>query len=277
MIIDGKSLATEYLSQLRNDFKNLDHRCKIALLYFENISATHLYIKNIKKVASEFDIDILDKVFQCESEQKDIIEFVSGLSKDDSIDFIFFSSEVPNHIDFNEIVKNIDYKKDVDCATPHNLGLFYMGKGVVAPCTANAVINILKMQFCESFIRGKNCTVIGRNNSVGKPISTLLLNNDGTVSICHSATRDLVKYTKTADILVVAVGIKDFIRKEMVKEDVVIIDVGINFDENGKICGDTSFEELEGYVSAITPVPGGLGQMTVAMFFTNCINLLHLK
>ncbi len=272
-IIDGKQLSKKYLDSLKEKFENIN--CKIALLYFKSNSATNVYIKNIKRVAKELNVEVIESAFETDIEQNKVIDEILKLNDDESVNSIFLSSDVPSHINFDEVCKHIDYKKDVDCATPHNIGLFYMGCGIVAPCTANSVINIIKMQFGNEYIQSKNCVVIGRNNVVGKPIATLMLNNDATVTVCHSKTIDLKKHTKNCDILIVAVGIPNFIKKDMLNENSVVIDVGTNYNEEGKLCGDVDFEDVKDYVSAITPVPGGIGQMTIAMFFTNCINLLN--
>ncbi len=271
-IINCKALATKCIEDLKSKIE--PKKYSIAILYFEEESSTDVYMRNIKRVGGELEVQVKEIVFNKTATQEDVVSKVLELNVDDSIQGIFISTDVPNHVNFDEVVLNINPKKDIDCATPHNIGEHFMGRGLVTPCTASSVIQILKMYFGEDFISGKNCVVIGRNNVVGKPIATSLLHNDGTVTICHSRTKDLSYFTKGADILVASVGRAKFVTSEMVSENTIVIDVGINYAD-GKLCGDVDFEVVKDKVKAITPVPGGVGAMTVSMFYNNLYNLAN--
>ncbi len=271
MVIDGKQLFNEYIEKLKKEIK--PNTLKVALLYFEKLDVTDVYIRSIKRVAEELGVLVYEYAFKSTDSKTTVINKLEELNVDNSINGIFLSNDVPEHISYTEVVNDLSYKKDIDCATPHNIGLHFQGNNLVVPSTASSVINIIKMKFGDNYISGKNCVVLGRNVVVGKPIAMELLNNDGTVTICHSKTENLAEYTKNADILVVSIGIPKFIKENMVNENAVVIDVGINYDENNKLCGDVDFDSVNSKVKAITPVPGGVGQMTVAMFFQNLINL----
>lgn len=270
MIIDGKVLAKEYINEMKKTFET--KFLKIAIVYFGDENSTDVYMRNIKRVGKELDVEVKEIVLSKDTEQKDIINIIRELNIDDSINGIFVSNDVPENIYFDEIAKHINPKKDIDCVTPHNIGLHFMGESVVCPCTARSVIKLIELQFGLDYLKGKNAVVIGRNNVVGKPIAISLLQSDSTVSICHSKTTNLVDYTKNADIIVVSVGKANFLKKNMVNENAVVIDVGINYFEN-KLCGDADYNDLKDYVYAITPVPGGVGSMTVAMFYQNLMDL----
>ncbi len=271
MVIDGKQLFKEYLEKLKGEIK--PNTLKVALLYFEKLDVTDVYIRSIRRVAEELGVEVYEHCFKNTDTKTIVINKIQELNVDNDINGIFLSNDVPKHISYSEVVNYLSYKKDIDCVTPHNIGLHFQGNNLVVPSTASSVINIIKMQFGDNYISGKNCVVLGRNVVVGKPIAMELLNNDGTVTICHSKTKNLEDYTKKADILVVSIGIPKFIKESMVNKNAVVIDVGINYDENNKLCGDVDFEGVYHKVSAITPVPGGVGQMTVAMFFQNLVNL----
>ena len=182
---------------------------------------------------------------------------------------------LPKHIDEDLVIQTISPEKDVDGFHPQSVGALSIGQEGFVSCTPAGIIQLLKRSNIE--IEGKECVVIGRSNIVGKPISLLLLRENGTVTICHSRTKDLKEVTKRADILVVAIGKPKFITKEYVKEGAVVIDVGIHRNENNKLCGDVDFEDVEPVVSAITPVPGGVGPMTIAMLMYNCVESVKCK
>ncbi len=271
-IIDCKVLATKCIEDLKVKVENKGY--SIAILYFEEESSTDVYMRNVKRVGAEIGVDVKEIIFNSSNTQEDMLSKIRELNKDANIQGIFVSTDVPNHVNFDEVVMSINPKKDIDCATPHNIGEHFMGRGLVTPCTASSVIKILDMYFGEGFISGKNCVIIGRNNVVGKPIATSLLHKDGTITICHSRTKNLSELTKTADILVASVGKAKFVTSDMVSENTIVVYVGINYAD-GKLCGDVDFENVKDIVKAITPVPGGVGAMTVSMFYENLYNLAN--
>ncbi len=271
-IIDCKVLANKCIEELKGKVENKGY--SIAILYFEEESSTDVYMRNVKRVGGEIGVEVKEIVFNSSNTQEDVLNKIKELNDNKDIQGIFISTDVPKHVNFDEVVLTIDPKKDIDCATPHNIGEHFMGRGLVTPCTASSVIKILDMHFGEGFISGKNCVVIGRNNVVGKPIATSLLHKDGTITICHSRTKNLNEITKTADILVASVGKAKFVTSEMVSVNTIVIDVGINYAD-GKLCGDVDFENVKENVKAITPVPGGVGAMTVSMFYENLYNLAN--
>ncbi len=195
---------------------------------------------------------------------------IDELNKNDKVNGILVQLPVPKHIDEDKIIRAIDPKKDVDGFHPENVGYLNIGQPGYVSCTPAGVIQLLKRSGIS--ISGKECVVVGRSNIVGKPMAALLLRENGTVTVCHSRTQNLAEVTKRADILVVAIGKPLFITKEYVKEGAIVIDVGIHRDENNKLCGDVDFESVAPITSAITPVPGGVGPMTIAMLMYNCVN-----
>ncbi len=271
-IIDCKALAVKCIENLKLKIENKGY--SIAILYFEEESSTDVYMRNVKRVGGEIGVEVREVVFKNSNTQEEVLKKIQELNDDINIQGIFVSTDVPKHVNFDEVVLTINPKKDIDCATAHNIGEHFMGRGLVTPCTASSVIKILDMHFGEGFISGKNCVVIGRNNVVGKPIATSLLHKDGTVTICHSRTKNLSEFTKKADILVASVGRAAFVTEEMVSKDTIVIDVGINYAD-GKLCGDVDFENVKDIAKAITPVPGGVGAMTVSMFYENLYNLAN--
>ncbi len=271
-IIDCKVLAAKCIEDLKGKVENKGY--SIAILYFEEESSTDVYMRNVKRVGAEIGVDVQEIIFNSTNTQEDMLNKIKELNDNVNIQGIFVSTDVPKHVNFDEVVMSINPKKDIDCATAHNIGEHFMGRGLVTPCTASSVIKILDMYFGEGFISGKNCVVIGRNNVVGKPIATSLLHKDGTITICHSRTKNLKELTKTADILVASVGKAKFVTSDMVSENTIVIDVGINYAD-GKLCGDVDFDNVKDIVKAITPVPGGVGAMTVSMFYENLYNLAN--
>lgn len=272
MIIDGKVLARDYISTMKKAIQ--PNKYSVAILYFGEENSTDIYMRNIKRVGNELCINVKEIVLSNDKSQEYVINKIKELNVDENINGIFVSNDIPKSISYDEIAKVIDPKKDVDCVTPHNIGLHFMGESLVCPCTARSVVKLIELQMGLKFIEGKKAVVIGRNNVVGKPIAMSLLQNNATITICHSKTPNIEDCTKDADIVVASVGIPNFLKKDMVREDVVIIDVGINY-HNGKLCGDVDFEELKDKSSAITPVPGGVGSMTVAMFYQNLLDLIN--
>ena len=204
-----------------------------------------------------------------------MLDLIDKLNKDETIHGILLQSPIPKGLDINEAFRAIDPKKDVDGFNPFNVGKLCLGQDTFVSCTPFGIIKLLGEYNIE--IEGKNAVVVGRSNIVGKPMMQCLLNKNATVTVCHSKTKDLKEVTKKADILVVAIGRANFITKDMVKEGAVVVDVGINRTDDGKLCGDVEFEEVSKVASYITPVPGGVGPMTIAMLMNNIVKAARLQ
>lgn len=199
-----------------------------------------------------------------------MLKLINDLNNNQEVHGILVQLPLPNHINENKVLLSIDPSKDVDCFHPYNVGMISIGElNGFLPCTPAGIIELIKRSNID--IEGKKCVVVGRSNIVGKPVANLLLSHNGTVTICHSRTKNLEEICKEADILVAAIGKANFITENMVKEGAVLIDVGINRLENGKLCGDIDFENCKNKAMAITPVPGGVGPMTIAMLMKNCV------
>ena len=241
----------------------------MAVIQVGNDPASSVYVGN-KKKACEY-IGICSESYELpeETTQDELIALIEKLNADDKIHGILVQLPVPKHIDEDTIIKAISPKKDVDGFHPQSVGALSIGQSGFVSCTPAGVIQLLKRSDIE--IEGKECVVIGRSNIVGKPMSLLLLRENGTVTITHSKTKDLKEVCKRADILVVAIGRPKMIDASYVKEGAVVIDVGIHRGENNKLCGDVDFDSVEPIASAITPVPGGVGPMTIAMLMNNCV------
>ena len=208
------------------------------------------------------------------TEEKELIALIKRLNSDVNIDGILVQSPVPKHINYENIVDAIDPSKDVDAFSPVNVGRIMIGNYSLAPCTPAGVMELIASTGTD--VSGKNCVVIGRSNIVGKPMAMLLMHANGTVTVCHSKTKDLKNITRTADILVSSVGKPKFVTAEMVKPGAIVIDVGMNRDENGKLTGDVVFDEVSKIASFITPVPGGVGPMTITMLLKNTLTARKL-
>ena len=200
---------------------------------------------------------------------EELLQLIDKLNNDDSVDGILVQSPLPKHLDEKYVINNISPRKDVDAFHPINVGKLMIGEPIFMPCTPQGVIRLLEEYNIS--IEGKNCVVIGRSNIVGKPMAMLLLHNNGTVTVCHSKTKNLKEICRSADILVAAIGRPRFVTADMVKPGAVVIDVGINRCEDGKLCGDVDFENVQNVASAITPVPGGVGPMTIALLMKNTV------
>ena len=231
--------------------------------------ASRVYVNNKKKACEECDIYSEEYALPKETTQEELLELINTLNNKSDISGILVQLPVPKHIDETTIINAIDPKKDVDAFHPVNVGKIMVGDFDFVPCTPAGVMELIKESGID--VSGKECVVVGRSKIVGKPQAMLLLHQNGTVTICHSRTKDLKEHTKKADILVAAVGIPNFITGDMIKEGAVVIDVGINRLENKKLCGDVEFESAEKVAGAITPVPGGVGPMTIAMLMKNTV------
>lgn len=277
-IIDGKKISQEIKDELKAEVEGIKSRGEkvpcLAVIQVGNDPASTVYVSN-KKKACEY-IGIGSKSFELKEEttQDELLNLIDDLNNDDEVTGILVQLPVPKHIDEDLIIRRIDPKKDVDGFHPMSVGALLIGEKGFLSCTPAGVIQLLKRSGVE--IAGKDCVVIGRSNIVGKPMSVLLLRENGTVTICHSKTKDLKEVCKKADILVVAIGKPKMIDASYIKEGAVVIDVGIHRMENGKLCGDVDYESAEKQASCITPVPGGVGPMTIAMLMKNCVEATKL-
>ncbi len=247
----------------------------LAVMIVGNNSASRVYVDNKKKACAEIGIYSEEYALPEQTTQQEILQIIEKLNKKDDIDGILVQLPLPKHIDEKAVINTIAPKKDVDAFHPVNVGKIMIGDFDFVPCTPAGVMELIKESGID--VKGKECVVIGRSNIVGKPQAMLLLHSNATVTICHSKTVDLKEVTKRADVLVAAVGIAKFVKADMVKEGAVVIDVGMNRDENGKLCGDVDFEEVKNVASAITPVPGGVGPMTIAMLMKNTVKSATIK
>ncbi len=271
-IIDGKKIAQEIKEELREKvaaWKEQGKHFCLAVIQVGNDPASSVYVGNKKKACAYIGIDSLSYELSEETSQQELLELVEKLNVDDKVNGILVQLPLPKQIDEHKIIQAIAPDKDVDGFHEKNVGALCVGSKGYVSCTPLGIIQLLKRSKVE--IEGKNCVVIGRSNIVGKPMALLLLRENGTVTVCHSRTQNIKEITKQADILIVAVGKPQFIDDSYVKEGAVVIDVGIHRDANNKLCGDVDFEKVAPHTSAITPVPGGVGPMTIAMLMYNCV------
>lgn len=271
-IIDGKKISQEIKDELKEKAARLKEQGKrgaLAVIQVGDDPASSVYVRNKKNACAYIGIESLSYELSGDTTQQELLALIERLNDDESVRGILVQLPVPGHIDENAIIKAIRPDKDVDGFHPESVGAMTIGQKGFLPCTPAGIIQLLKRTGVE--IEGKHCVVIGRSNIVGKPMALLLLRENGTVTVAHSRTRNLKELCRQADILVVAIGKPRFIDAEYVKEGAVVIDVGIHRDEHNKLCGDVKFEEVEPLASAITPVPGGVGPMTIAMLMNNCV------
>lgn len=271
-IIDGKLISNQIKDELKAEVEAMKAEGKnlcLAVIQVGNDPASSVYVNNKKKACAYIGIESAAYELPEETTEEELLELIDRLNKDDNITGILVQLPVPKHINEDTIIKKISPAKDVDGFHPMSVGALSIGQKGFVSCTPAGVIQLLKRTGVE--IAGKECVVIGRSNIVGKPMGMLLLRENGTVTICHSKTANLKEVCKRADILVAAVGKPKMINHEYIKDGAVVIDVGIHRMENGKLCGDVDFDDVEGICSAITPVPGGVGPMTIAMLMNNCV------
>lgn len=268
-LIDGKLISTQIKDELKERVLADKLEATLAVIQVGNDPASSVYVGNKKKACAY--IGIGSKAFELpeETTEEELLALIDELNNDDSINGILVQLPVPKHINEKNIINRISPLKDVDGFHPESVGNLCIGQRGFVSCTPAGIIELLKRS--DVTIEGKECVVIGRSNIVGKPMALLLLRENGTVTICHSKTKDLKEVCKRADILVVAIGKPKMITREYVKDGAVVIDVGIHRMENGKLCGDVDFDDVEPICSAITPVPGGVGPMTIAMLMHNCV------
>lgn len=271
-IIDGKKISQEIKDELREKMAELkqkgESRC-LAVIQVGDDPASSVYVNNKKKACEYIGIDSESYHLPEETTETELLELIDELNGKPEVNGILVQLPLPEQIDEDKVLLAISPEKDVDGFHPVNVGNLSIGRPGFVSCTPAGVIQLLKRSGIE--IEGKECVVLGRSNIVGKPMAMLLLRENGTVTVCHSRTKNLKEITKRADILVVAIGKPKFIDADYVKEGAVVIDVGIHRNENGKLCGDVDFESVAPYCAAITPVPGGVGPMTIAMLMHNCV------
>lgn len=277
-ILSGKTVSARVKDELKKEVEELSQHGKqtgLAVVLVGEDSASKVYVKNKEKACEE--IGIYSEVHRLpeNTTEEELLNLINELNENDKIDGILVQLPLPKHLDDKVIIDNIKPEKDVDAFHPSNVGKIMIGDYDFLPCTPAGIMELIHESGVD--VDGKTCVVIGRSNIVGKPMSMLLLHENGTVTTCHSHTKNLTEVTKNADILVAAVGIPKFVKADMVKPGAVVIDVGMDRDENGKLCGDVDFNEVEPVAGAITPVPGGVGPMTIAMLMRNTVTASKKK
>ena len=272
VIIDGKKLAKKTRENLKIECSNLKEKNiipKLSVIMVGEDPASKIYVKTKSKACDEIGIKYEEHILNENITQKELIELIHKLNNDDSVNGILLQSPIPRHLDIDEAFREISSEKDVDGFNPINVGKLLLNQDTFVSCTPYGIMKMLEEYNIE--LEGKNIVIIGRSNIVGKPLMACCLNKHATVTICHSKTKDLKEKTKNADILVAAIGKSNFVTSDMVKDNAVIIDVGINRGTDKKLTGDVDFENVKETASYITPVPGGVGPMTVAMLMNNVI------
>ncbi len=278
-IIDGKAVSQSVKDRIKKEAAELKEKygltAGLAVIIVGDNPASRIYVNNKKKACEYVGFDSYEYALPQETTQSELVELINKLNNDEKIDGILCQLPLPKHIDENAVINSIASNKDVDAFHPVNVGKIMIGDYSFLPCTPAGVMELIASTGVE--IQGKECVVVGRSNIVGKPMSMLLLHKSGTVTICHSKTKDLKAECLKADILVVAVGVPNLIKGDMIKEGAVVIDVGMNRLENGKLCGDVEFETASEKAEYITPVPGGVGPMTIAMLMQNTLTAAKLN
>ena len=277
-IIDGKKISQELKDELKEKVAKYNEEgveITLAVIQVGNDKASSVYVGNKKKACEYIGIKSLSYELEESTTEEELLNLIKELNNRKDVNGILVQLPLPKHINEDKVIETIDAKKDVDGFHPMSVGALSIGKKGFISCTPYGIIELLKRSNID--IDGKECVVIGRSNIVGKPMSMLLLRENATVTVAHSHTKNLKEVAKRADILVVAIGKPQFINSEYVKEGAVVIDVGIHRDENNKLCGDVDYEDVFPHASAITPVPGGVGPMTIAMLMKNCVNAVEIQ
>lgn len=272
VLIDGKKISQEIKDELKEEVSRLKgegkHIC-LAVVQVGNAPASTVYVNNKKKACAYIGIESQSYELLESTSEEELVDLVKRLNASPEVNGILVQLPLPAHINEDRIIRTISPDKDVDGFHPVSVGRLWIGEPGFLSCTPAGIIQLLKRSGIS--IEGKECVIIGRSNIVGKPMAALLLRENGTVTVTHSRTKDLKEVTKRADILIVAIGRQKMITSEYVKEGAVVIDVGMHRDETNHLCGDVDFADVEPKVSAITPVPGGVGPMTIAMLMNNCV------
>ncbi len=271
-LMNGKEVSAAKRAELKERVTTLNNKgvqVGLAVIIVGNNSASRVYVNNKKKGCEEIGVNSYEYALPEETTQEELLALINELNNDSRVNGILCQLPLPSHIDEQVVINNINPEKDVDAFHPFNVGHIMIGDYTYLPCTPAGIMEILK--YYNISVAGKKCVVIGRSNIVGKPMAMLLLKENGTVQICHSRTHNLAEETSKADILVAAVGKADFVTADMVKDGAVVVDVGMNRNTEGKLCGDVCFDEVEKKASFITPVPGGVGPMTIATLMKNAV------
>ena len=277
-IIDGKAVSAQVKQRIKAETDKLREQgieIGLAVVIVGDDPASKVYVRNKKRACEEVGFNSYEYALPAETTEEELLDLVRKLNADDKVDGILVQLPLPKHLDDKVIINNILPEKDVDAFHPVNVGKIMIGDYSFLPCTPAGVMELIASTGTE--IQGKECVVIGRSNIVGKPQAMLLLHKSGTVTICHSKTKNLKEVASRADILVAAVGRAKMITADYIKEGAVVIDVGMNRDENGKLCGDVDFEDCKDKAGYITPVPGGVGPMTIAMLMQNTLTAAKVK
>lgn len=277
-IIDGKQISLDIKNELKEKvakYKEQGIEITLAVVKVGNDPASAVYVRNKEKACEYVGINSKTLALPEETTEEELLNVVKELNEDKNVNGILVQLPLPKHIDESKVLLTIDSTKDVDGFHPVNVGKMVIGEDTFLSCTPAGIIEMIKRTDID--IEGKECVVIGRSNIVGKPMAMLMLKENATVTIAHSRTKDLKEVTKRADIIVAAIGKAKFVTADYVKEGAVVIDVGMDRDENGKLCGDVDFESVSKVASAITPVPGGVGPMTVTMLLVNCLRSVELN
>ena len=271
-LINGKELAKKIRGKLKEEVDVLRGKGivpKLAVIMVGDDKASAVYVRNKSKACKEIGIEYEEFLLDSKTQQKELIDLIKTLNDRKDVHGILLQSPIPAHLDIREAFNTIDYRKDVDGFNPINVGKLSIGEDCFISCTPHGVIKILEEYNIP--VEGKRAVIIGRSNIVGKPLIQCLLNKNATVTVCHSRTKNIKEITKEADIIVATLGKAKFVTEDMVKEGAVVIDVGINRNEDGKLVGDVDFENVSKKASYITPVPGGVGPMTIAMLMNNVV------
>jgi methylenetetrahydrofolate dehydrogenase (NADP+)/methenyltetrahydrofolate cyclohydrolase len=272
-IMDGKALSIEIRAEIKTQIEEMKKRGEkapsLAVVLVGNDPASKIYVRNKKNACIEAGITSYEYTLPETSTEAEVLELIEKLNRDNNINGILVQVPLPKGIDEKKVIDTIAPEKDVDAFSEQNIGKYFLGEAKFLPCTPGGILHLLDKYNIE--VSGKNCVIIGRSNIVGKPMALLLLQRNGTVTVCHSKTQNLEEYTKNADIIVVAIGKAGFLKGDMIKECAVVIDVGINRTAEGKVVGDADFESCSKKASFITPVPGGVGPMTIARLLLNTL------
>ena len=272
VIIDGKEVAKKTRENLKKEVEELkasNIKPKLAVIMVGDNAASKVYVKNKSKACNEVGVEYEEYFLDTNTSQKELIDLIRKLNEDTSVNGILLQSPLPPHLDINEAFQTIDYRKDVDGFHPMNVGKLVLGQDTFVSCTPYGIMRLFEEYDID--LCGKNVVILGRSNIVGKPLVQCCLNKNATVTVCHSKTKDVTEVARNADVLISAIGKPNFVTENMLKDGAVVIDVGINRLDTGKIVGDVDFENVSKKASYITPVPGGVGPMTVAMLLNNVV------
>ena len=276
-IIDGKKISKDIKDELKKkvaDYKAKGIEITLAVIQIGDDPASTVYVRNKKKACEYIGINSQSYELPKDTSEEELLELIDNLNNDPAVNGILVQLPVPDYIKPMNVINAIAPEKDVDGFSPYSVGCLNLGVKGFLSCTPAGIVELLNRSNIE--IDGQHCVIVGRSNIVGKPMASLMLNNNATVTITHSHTKNLKEICKTADILIVGLGKKGFITSEYVKEGAVVIDVGIHRDENNKLSGDVDYDDVAPHCSAITPVPGGVGPMTIAMLMYNCVKSVEL-